>query len=229
MLGRHFYASSDASAILKRAEADGCVLVSVGDVESALSHLRQVQFVVSWRHAGAAAGFALPHAAAAGGARTQRRSPLRGSLEAGAVFKDGQRGRHLERRCSEPGPSPGLLSGQVKGQLRGPWRAADPAAVHGGLLLRSWKKLSGKYALWRQNLWLTYLMLWNMFIYAAVYSENDILWLLKLRLSQCPISSVREESLNAARLQRQNSFSQLQLWRGKGDQYKQPGPTITSF
>lgn len=68
-----------------------------------------------------------------------------------------------------------------------------------------------------------------MFIYSAVYSENDILWLLKLRLSQCPISSVREESLNAARLQRQNSFSQLQLWRGKGDQYKQPGPTITSF
>lgn len=129
-----------------------------GNVESALSHLLQVQFVVSWRHAGAAAGFALPHAAAAGGARTQR-PPLGGCLETDAVFQGGQRGLRLERRCPGPGPSPGLSSGQDKGQLRGPRRAADPAAVHGGLLLRSWKKLSGKYALLRQNLLLTYLML----------------------------------------------------------------------
>lgn len=129
-----------------------------GNVESALSHPLQVQFVVSWRHAGAAPGFALPHAAAAGGARTQR-SPLGGRLETDAVFQDGQRGLHLERRCSGPRPGPGLSSGQDKGQLRGPWRSAEPAAVHGGLLLRSWKKLSGKYALLRQNVLLTYLML----------------------------------------------------------------------
>lgn len=134
-------------------------LFMFGNVESALSHLLQVQFVVSWRHAGAAAGFALPHAAAAGGARAQRRSPLRGCLETDAVFQDGQRGLCLERRCSGPGPSPGLSSGQDKGQLRGPRRSADPAPIHGGLLLRSWKKPSGKYALLRQNLLLTYLML----------------------------------------------------------------------
>lgn len=54
-----------------------------------------------------------------------------------------------------------------------------------------------------------------MFIYAAVYSENDILWLLKLRLSLCLISSVREESLNVARLQRQDSYN----YGGKGDKY----------
>lgn len=67
-------------------------------------------------------------------------------------------------------------------------------------------------------------MLWNMFIYAAVNSESDILWLLKLRLSLGLISSVREESLNVARLQRQKSFSYLQLWRGNVDKYKSPGP-----
>lgn len=47
----------------------------------------------------------------------------------------------------------------------------------------------------------------HMFIYAAVYSENDILWLLKLCLSLCLICSVREESLKVAQLQRQNRFS----------------------
>lgn len=131
------------------------------NVESALAHLPQVQFMVSWRRSGAPGGFALPHAEAADGTGTQR-SPFRGCLETDAVF---QRQLHLERRCSGPRPGPGLPSRRGKGQLRGPRRSADPATVHGRLLLRSWKKPCGKYALLYQNLLLTYQTLWNICLY----------------------------------------------------------------
>lgn len=57
-----------------------------------------------------------------------------------------------------------------------------------------------------------------MFIYAAVNSENDILWLLKLCLSLWFTSCLKKtwkskESLNAARLQCQNLY--IQNTRGK--------------
>lgn len=132
-------------------------------------------------HGGAPGGFALPHAEDAGGARPQRRSLFRERLESNAVFQDRQQQLLLERRCPGPGPGPGLSQGQGKGRLRGPRRSTDPRTLHGRPLL-SWKKLENMHFYAKIYYYLSKDVK-SMFIYAAVNSENDILWLLKLRLS----------------------------------------------